>query len=173
MDYKAKRKAKRIGKRFTFLAYAVMSVFAVAIIVGIVLLLTVEPQNSCNITGLHIILYFLLPIVTIFVLGFIGQKHINKRVAYKKYIDDYRQYNYFVRVLRIVLYTDKDRFKAANQYYKLVTEDALRRFIYSFMLTASYYSDDPKDVIKGKERLEEIISDFDPEKLEVQKISWF
>ena len=91
----------------------------------------------------------------------------------RKYIDDYRQYNYFVRVLRIVLYTDKDRFKAANQYYKLVTEDALRRFIYSFMLTASYYSDDPKDVIKGKERLEEIISDFDPEKLEVQKISWF
>ncbi len=171
MDFNTKRKAKRIGKTFTFLAYAMMIMFAITAIGGVVLILYLGEDLPIVVNGSTVLLYVGVPFLLIFAFGITGQIYINKRVRYQNYIYKYRQYNYFVKTIRLILEGDKDRYKYASRLYDLVKDDALRRFLYSFVLTASYFEGEPKDMERGKTRMAEILDDFDPEKLQVEKIS--
>ena len=173
MDYKTKRKAKKTARRLFILAYVLMIAFGVFAIGGMILAVLMEandePLMSINLGIFIAVALMLLALFT----GYAGQRQLNKRLSYQKYIKTYRQYNYFTKAIRLILEGGKDRFKYASRLHDLVKEDALSRFLYSFVLTASYYDGEPKDMEKGKKRMAEILSDFDPEKLVVEKITLF
>lgn len=165
MNFKEKRHVKKLAKIFTTLAYVVMVAWALTVIGGLIRAMTAEVEIS----GMAMFVYGVAPIIMTLVLGFTGQRFVNKRVAYKQGIEKYRQRVFFTRAIKTILMGGKDAFKHAARTYECLNEDALRRFIYSFVLTASYFSDEEKTKEKGNNTFMDLLETYDPEKVDLHK----
>ena len=170
MDFKTKRKAKKVARRMFVLSYALMIVFGIFAIGGMVLAVLMEadaePLMSVN-SGIFIAVALM---ISALITGMVGQYHLNKRVAYKQGIEIFRQNTYFTRSINLILQGGKEAYDKAVDTYELLHEDTpLRRFVFAFIVTSSYFSKDNVLAEKGKKRLNEILETYDPKKVDLNK----
>lgn len=170
MDFKEKRHAKKMARRFFTLGYGMLIVLAIFAIGGLLTIVLMDGNTEPRMSVTVGILIFFGMMISSVVLGMVGQRFLNKRVAYKQGIAIYRQNTFFTRAIRLVLAGDKkSRNKAVDTYELLEDDSPLRRFVFAFIVTSSYYSKDKKVAEKGKNRLESILETFDPEKVDFNK----
>jgi len=169
MTYTEKRQAKRLAAVLITLAYFLMAAWAIIIFYGLITALTAEREEVIIRSGM-IWLVGVAPIVLIFILGGLGQRHIDKRSFYKRAIAEYRQCRFFTTSIQKILAGDKKSRDAAVKAYDLLIEDTpRRRFMYAFIVSASYYSKDKETAAKGKERLEVVLETYNPENVVMSK----
>ena len=170
MEFTDKRKAKQLSRILFILGYSFMLAFGVFAIGGMVLAVTVEEGQELPISGTLILILAITSIVLCIAAGGTGQYYLNKRLWYKNAIDEYRQCLFFTTSLKKTLAGDKKSRNAAVDYYDLITEDTpRRRFMFAFIVAASYYSKDKKSAKKGRDRLDSILETYDPEKVQMCK----
>jgi len=170
MEFTDKRKAKRLARLFFTLGYGFMFLLVIIFIVGIVVMFTTEEGQEMVISGTLLLSLGCFSIAFCIAGGAIGQHFLNKRLYYKEAIAEYRQCRFFTTSLRKILDGDKKSRNVAIDYYDLIAEDTpRRRFMFAFILAASYYSKDKETAEKGKERLESILETYDPAKVKMTK----
>lgn len=168
MNFKEKRKAKKLAKIFITLAYIVMIGWGVTILGGMIK--AVVGTGEINISNFLMFVVGVVPVIVCLTLGFTGQRYIDKRVYYKKAIDEYRQCSYFTQAVQLTMVDDKQFMNQAVELYGLLREDTpRRRFVFSFIVASNYYSKDKERAEKGKKRLEDILDTYNPEKVKFQK----
>jgi len=168
MEFTAKRKAKRLSKLFFTFGYGFMIALVVYMIGGLILLALYPEELPISGTLLTIIGIALVALCMGG--GILGQQQLNKRLFYKQGIAEYRQCFFFTTSLKKLLAGDKKSRNAAIEYYDLIAEDTpRRRFMFAFILAASYYGKNKENAKKGKERLDSILETYDPEKVVMTK----
>ena len=168
MNFKQKRKTKKLAKIFITLAYVVMIAWFVTIIGG--LIKAVTATGELNITSFLMFVIGVAPVILCLTLGFIGQQFVNQRVFYKEAIEEYRQCSFFTQAIQLSMAGNKEFMNQAVELYGLLREDTpRRRFVFGFIVASNYYSKDKERAKKGKERLESILDTYDPEKVKFQK----
>ena len=170
MEFTDKRKAKKLAKLFFILGYGFMIALAVYMIVGVILAVTLKEGQELPITGTLAIFIGISLVLLCLAGGILGQAQLNKRVYYQQAIAEYRQCSFITTSLQKILAGDKKSRNVAVDYYDLLAEDTpRRRFMFAFILAASYYSKDKETAAKGKERLEGILETYDPTKVKMTK----
>jgi len=170
MEFAAKRKAKQLSRLFFTLGYAFMFLLVIISIVGIVVMFTTEEGQEMAISGTLLACLGCFSVAFCIAGGALGQMYLNKRLYYKQGIAEYRQCFFFTTSLRKILAGDKKSKNVALKMYDLLIEDTpRRRFMFAFILAASYYSKDKETAVKGKERLDSILETYDPAKVKMTK----
>lgn len=159
MNFKEKRRAKKIGKIFIILAYAMLITFVVILIVGFI-----------KMSGALIFLIGIISMIVCFIFAGIGQYFLNKRIYYKEAIAEYGQCTFFTKCIQLLMTGDENSIDLAIDNYHLINEDtSRRRFIYAFIIASSYYSKDKKKAEKGRKHLDDILNTYNPEKVSFKK----
>ena len=141
MNFKEKRKAKKLAKIFITLAYVVMVGWMLTIVGG--LIKAVTATSELNMSGFLMYVVGVAPLILCLTLGFVGQRFINQRVFYKEAIAEYRQCSFFTQAVRLVMVGNKEFINQAVELYELIQEDTpRRRFLFSFIVASNYYSKD-------------------------------
>jgi len=170
MEFTAKRNAKRLARLFFTLGYGFMFLLVIIFIVGIVVMFTTEEGQEMVISGTLLMCLGCFSVAFCIAGGALGQMYMNKRLYYKQGIAEYRQCFFFTTSLKKLLAGDKKSREVAVDYYNLITDDTpRRRFMFAFILAASYYGKDKETAKKGQERLDSILETYDPEKVVMTK----
>ena len=170
MEFTEKRKAKRLSRLFFTFGYGFMFLLVVIFIVGIVVMFTTEEGQDMAVSGTLLVIMACTSIVLCLAGGILGQQQLNKRLYYKDAIAEYRQCRFFTTSIQKILAGDKKSKNVALKMYDLLVEDTpRRRFMFAFILAASYYSKDKETAAKGKERLDSILETYDPAKVVMTK----
>jgi len=170
MTFTEKRQAKKMARRFIVLGYVLMIAFGTLAIGGMILAVLMDADSE-PLMSVNLALFIAVGLmIASLICGMVGQRFINKRVAYKQGIGLYRQYRYFTTSINLILQGGKEAYDKAIDTYELLHDDTpLRRFVFGFIVTSNYFSKDKKLAQKGRKRLNEILETFDPEKLDLNK----
>lgn len=153
MDFKAKRKAKKLAKVYFTAAYAMLILF-VASLVSILVYGFKTPDASS--------ILFVLPLIFMIAslgISFIGQHHLNKRYRYKAAIKLYRENRFFTKVLDSLRAGDYD---AAVDAYQMIVQGDKKKFLYGFFIGMTLNSTDPKRLEKAKDKFDGVRGYYDP-----------
>lgn len=170
MEFTAKRKAKKLSRRFFIVGYAFMVAFAIYAIGGMIFAVTLDEGQELPIAGTLAVFIGFGLIILCMAAGVLGQLQLNKRLFYKAGIHEYRQCVFFTTSLKNVLAGDKKSRNAAVEYYDLIDEaTARRRFLFSFIIAASYYGKNKESAKTAKDRLDSILDTYNPDKVVMTK----
>jgi hypothetical protein len=104
-----------------------------------------------------------LPFITAVVLGYIGQEYLNKRIRYKKQINEYRQRRFFTQIIDLLRINNLN--DAIVIYEELLTDRNLRKFVFPLLINSLMNSTDENQHNKGVKILNGILEDYNPEKI--------
>ena len=166
MNFKTKRHYKKMARIYFTIAWAMTIAWILYVITCIVIIVVTSHPNAPtndNKGGFFILILFLLPLITAVVLGWIGQEYMNKRIRYKKQINEYRQRRFFTQIIDLLRrgnITD-----AVIIYNKLLTDDTFRNFTFPFIICESIHSSDDNRKKIGTDKLYDILEKYNPENM--------
>jgi len=153
MDFKTKRKAKRLAKVYFVAAYAMLIVFVASLISALVI--GIKSQSSSTWGPIAAF----SPVIGCFVLSNIGQGYLNKRLRYQAAIKLYRENRFFTKVLDSLRAND---YNAAADAYDMIKQGDKKKFLYGYFIATALNSTDPKQLEKAKEKFDKVRGYYDP-----------
>lgn len=165
MNFKTKRYYKKMAKICFTLAWVLAIAWILYIIVNCVIIIVTPHLNASTVDD-HSFLIFsvlLFPLITSVVLGYIGQEYTNKRIKYKRQINEYRQRKFFTQIIDLLRrgnITD-----GVIMYNKLLKDDTFRNFTFPFIICESIHSTDDNRKKIGTDKLYDILEKYNPENI--------
>jgi hypothetical protein len=166
MDFSTKRHYKKMAKIYFAIAWSLAITWMLYIVACFVIIIVTPHLNQPahdNKGGFFILILFLLPLITAVVLGWIGQEYMNKRIRYKREIEEYRQRKFFTDA--IVLLRSGNISGAINILDELLTDRVYRKFIVPFIICENTHSIEDERRELGNKKLDEILAQFSPNKI--------
>lgn len=149
MDFKTKRKSKRIYKNCKILTIILIIGFFAGIVCS-----GIFRSDTLFISSF-------ITMIIAFVCAVIGSYHSDKRIVYKRNIDVYRQSKYFQIILSLLIQKDFDQ--ARFYYNNFIKHNIFRDFLFPFYVNSLLHSNNSNDVEKGQELLMEIRKIHNPD----------
>jgi hypothetical protein len=159
MDFKTKRKYKKIANMFYSITYVLMVIF----VTYLILIGTGVLNKNIISLQLFIVPICALPLIALLTM-YVAQIFSGKRIEYIRKIKLYRQYSFFNQAITLVRENEFD--KAVDIFNKLIIKhNMLADILLAFMMGTFLKSDDPKHVEKSLKKLRELCDCFNPEKV--------
>jgi ABC-type multidrug transport system fused ATPase/permease subunit len=163
MDFATKRHYKKMARIYFTIAWSLAITWILYIVACfVIIIVTNVPSHNDNVNFLFFLL-FLLPFITAVVLGYIGQEYLNKRIRYKKQINEYRQRRFFTQIIDLLRINNLN--DAIVIYEELLTDRNLRKFVFPLLINSLMNSTDENQHNKGVKILNGILEDYNPEKI--------
>jgi hypothetical protein len=159
MNFKQKRQYKRRAKTFIILAYAMIIVFVIDIVSGLVYVST--HHKPLQYPELQLIPYCTFIFLGI-IFAFIGDMYQTNLIKYLRNIKKYRSRKFFQHILDLV---DSGKLVAAISLYNSMPQGELKDYLFGILINESKYSDNPGLVKQGDETKQKLRDRFSPEKI--------
>lgn len=142
MDFKTKRRTKKLARLCYTLSYVMLTIFVAITIISLVF-----GQEKINASGIllkiMIILTAIISLVSSLILMSMAMEYTNKRRKYLHQIKIRRQNRFFLIILTYFL---GDEFEKANKIYDMVDESTRKMFLNGLFIGMQLRSSNPEDV---------------------------
>ena len=169
MNFKTKRHYKKMARIYFTIAWAMTIAWILYVITCIVIIVVTSHPNAPtndNKGGFFILILFLLPLITAVVLGWIGQEYMNKRIRYKKQINEYRQRRFFTQIIDLL--REDNLNDAINIYEDLLIDRDFRKFAFPLLINSLMNSTNEDQHNKGVKIFNKVLEDYNPDKIVFQ-----
>jgi hypothetical protein len=141
MDFSTKRYYKKMAKMYFTFAWILAIMWMLYIAIGVILIIVTPYRNQPPHVNDHSFLIFsclLFPLIWALVFGYIGQEYTNKRIRYKRQINEYRQRRFFTKA--ITLLRRGNISEAIYIFDELLIDRNYRKFILPFIICENTHS---------------------------------
>jgi len=158
MDFRTKRRNKKLARLFFTLAYLTVALFVTAFVI-----IVNSDITDIKTRGIMVLFIFILPLIFGIIFAGLGQYFLWNRIEYRNKINRYRQNKFFLLALTFIRANKLN--EASHVYNKLMNNKEFEAFVFPLILAKTLEIGTDEQKAKVENKFAEIFDEYSPDKV--------